>query len=73
MSYSVKVDHPAFPSGHEFAIDGLGIFKNGSARKVTEEQELAYRDLTGNSVKDGLKAGYIKIEGTTELKGGGES
>lgn len=73
MSYSIKIDHPAFPKDHEFAIDGLGLFKNGTSRKIDEEAEQAYKNLTGKTVKEGLKAEYVKVDGSSETKGGGES
>lgn len=74
MSYSIKVDHPAFPKDHEFAIDPLGVFKNGSSRKISEEEEQAYLDTTGMKLKDGLKnSAHVELTGTTDLKGGGDN
>lgn len=70
MALKVTVDNPAFPKGQEFDIRGLGIVVNGSATDITEEQERAYIAYTGKTVKDAFVDESLKVEGTSEVKGG---
>lgn len=41
---TLKVDNKDFPEGHEFAIEGLGVFENGSEREVYAEQVEAFEN-----------------------------
>jgi len=52
MAYEVTVSNDQFPEGHEFEVVGLGLFKNGEAREVTEDQEKQFVSLYGMSVAD---------------------
>ena len=62
MGYKLKHDHPHFPEGHEFGISGLGVFKNGETREISEDEErffVAHRGMTledafGNSATSEL-------------------
>lgn len=70
MALKVTVTMPDFPDDYEFGINGLGLFQNGKAREITEEQELGYYNEFGLSVRDGTKdTEYIKVEGTALVKG----
>lgn len=69
MALKVTVENDAFPKDHEFEIRGLGLFTNGKARTITEEEEQAFVALNEKSVKDAVKgSNYIKVEGTSEVK-----
>jgi hypothetical protein len=48
--YSVKVNDPALPDGHEVEVPGLGVFKNGSTRQISEEQAEYFRDVNARLV-----------------------
>jgi hypothetical protein len=63
----LTVTHEAAPADAEFAIAGLGLFKNGESRDVTEEQEQAFESINGYPV-DEIKAEYVKIGGKATLK-----
>ena len=58
----VKVNDPSQPRGAEIEIPGLGLFKNGSAREVDEEQVENWRWYNqrpvevGNRPVDGVAA-----------------
>lgn len=48
--YTVKVNDPALPDGHEVEVPGLGVFKNGSTRQISEEQAEYFRDVNSQLV-----------------------
>lgn len=52
MALKLKVENKDFPKGHEFSVEGLGIFENGKEREVFAEQEQAFVDATGKSLKE---------------------
>ncbi len=65
MALTVKVDHPDFPEGTEFGIQGLGLFKNGESREVTEEEELSFASLYQMGAKDKLEQSKaITVDGS---------
>lgn len=41
--YTVQIDMPTLPKGHEVEIDGLGQFENGSTVEVSKEDAEAFR------------------------------
>lgn len=49
----VKVNHPNLARGAEVEIPGLGVFKNGSTREVTEEQVENWRWFNQRPVEVG--------------------
>lgn len=49
----VKVNDPSQPRGAEIEIPGLGLFKNGSARDVDEEQVENWRWYNQRAVEVG--------------------
>lgn len=55
MALKLKVENKDFPKGHEFSIEGLGVFENGKEREVFAEQEQAFVDARGLSLKDAFK------------------
>jgi len=63
----LTVTHKAAPDDAEFAIAGLGLFKNGESREVTEEQADAFESINGYPV-DEIASEYIKIGGKVTLK-----
>lgn len=48
--YTVKVNDPALPDGQEVEVPGLGVFKNGSTRQISEEQAEYFRDINARLV-----------------------
>jgi len=69
MSLKITLENDSFPRGTEFDIRGLGLFKNGSARTLSKEDEEAFVSYTGQSVKDFFKGNQnIKVEGTSEVR-----
>src|SRR5215208_6904264 len=50
---SVRVNHPNLPRGADVEIPGLGVFKNGSARQVDEEQVENWRWYNQRAVEVG--------------------
>lgn len=72
MSLKVTFKHPDFPSEAEFDVIGLGLFKNGQAKTLSEEEEAMFVSLNGESVRDRLKGNEMfKVEGTSEVKAEG--
>lgn len=64
MALSVKIEHPAYPEGYEFGVEGLGTLKNGETKEITEEQEQTYVDTYGRGMKDAFsEAQFITMEG----------
>jgi hypothetical protein len=67
MAYTLEVNHPDLPKGTEMDCDGI-LVENGSSRKLTAEDELAFLGRVGRSVKDIYGHGtFAKLSGTTEL------
>lgn len=52
MALKLKVENTAFPKDHEFSVEGLGIFENGKEREVFAEQEQAFEDARGITLKE---------------------
>lgn len=66
MALTVKVDHPDFPADTELAIEGLGVFKNGEEREVTDEQEQAFVNARGMHVRQGTENDpFVSVSGTS--------
>ena len=70
MSLKVSFSHPDFPKDQEFAVADVGLIKNGGSVTLTEDQERSFQAARGMSVKEAFKGSQVKVEGTTELKGG---
>jgi hypothetical protein len=70
MGLKIKMDHPDFPKGTPLAVSGLGEFENGEAeRDVTEEQEQAFVNERGMSVRDALKDHpHLSVSGSATAK-----
>jgi hypothetical protein len=64
MALKLKVENKDFPKGHEFSVEGLGVFENGKEREVFAEQEAAFEDATGNTLKEAFdKNEMFKLSG----------
>lgn len=64
-----KIQHPDFPEGYEFSVEGLGIFKNGEEREVTAEQEQSFVNVRRSHVKDALKDHpHLSVSGEPEAE-----
>lgn len=65
MAYSITIDHPDFPDGYEFYINGLPMMKNREEFKLSQEDERQYaltnRMLLGDYV---AKLPTFKVKGT---------
>lgn len=59
MALEVTVDHPDYPDGTEFGIVGLGVFKNGEAREVTEDEERAFVSFNQAKLGDMLEGNEL--------------
>lgn len=71
MAYKVTYTHDDFPKDHEFEIRGLGLFINGKAKEIDEEQEIVFISETRKTIKDAFDGDEnITVEGTTEVRGG---
>jgi hypothetical protein len=65
MALTVKVDHPDFPEGMEFGINGLGLFENGTAREVTEDEERNFAAENQVGAGDVLgQSAYLDVSGS---------
>jgi hypothetical protein len=68
MAISVTVSNEQAPADREFEIVGLGAFKNGETREITEEQERAFVSLYQMSVADAIgEQDAVKVSGTSTL------
>lgn len=69
MALKVTYNSPAHEKGAEVEVVGLGLLKNGESRTLTDEDELNFFSLHGESVKDKLgKDEMFKVEGTVEVR-----
>jgi hypothetical protein len=69
MSLSIKINNPDFPEGHEWGVNGLGAFVNGTARDISKEEEQTFVDLTLASAKDSFSNDpNIEVTGTATAK-----
>jgi hypothetical protein len=68
MALKLDVDHPNYPKGMEFDLDGIGA-KNGSSVEVTADMEQAFLSKNGKSIKEIYgHSKIVKVSGTSELK-----
>jgi hypothetical protein len=68
MALKVTYNHPHFDKGHEFSLVGVGIFKNGESRALTEDEERAFLQTQGIPIKEALSGNEnFKVEGSPEL------
>src|SRR4051812_31237605 len=65
MGYTLKFEHPHFPDDYEFAINGLGVIKNGSTLEIDEEHERLFIAERGLSLEDA----FSSREGIATLTG----
>jgi hypothetical protein len=64
MTLTLTYHNPDFPDDYEFGVEGLGQFKNGESREVSEEQEQAFVTANRMLVKDALEGNELfKVEG----------
>lgn len=69
MGLTVTYEHPDFEDGHEFAINGLGILKNGEATEISDAQERTFVSVHQTSVEDALKGnGAFTVSGNSSVK-----
>jgi hypothetical protein len=60
---------PDFPPDMEIGVNGLGVFQNGTARDVTEEEEWGYFNNFGVPPATGMAdTENIKTSGTPTVK-----
>ena len=68
MSYSLKFEHPQFPEGKEFAINFLGMVKNGETLEIDEENERTFVANYGKSVEDAFSSNpLVTLTGSSTL------
>lgn len=68
MPISVTVSNEQAPADREFEIVGLGAFRNGETREITEEQERAFISIYQMSVADAIgEQDAVKISGTSTV------
>jgi len=66
---SVTVTVPDFPDDYEFGVNGMGVFTNGQARELSQDEEMGYYNEYGQSVKNGTAdTPSIKVSGTALVK-----
>lgn len=56
MGLTLKAEFPAFPEGYEFAINGIGVVKNGEVTEISEEQERDFVAFWRMSVPDAFES-----------------
>jgi hypothetical protein len=67
MAYKLELDHPDYPKGMEFDLDGI-LVENGKSVTVTEDVERKFLAHNGKSLKDLYGKGEIvKLSGSSEL------
>ncbi len=75
MAYKLEVNHPAFPKGTEFDLDGI-LVKNGETVEIPAEKEAwfkAYNKRTIHDIYGHGRSKIVKLTGTSALakpKGG---
>lgn len=69
MGLTVTYEHPDFEDGHEFAVEGLGVLKNGEATEISDAQERMFISAHQTSVEDALKGNNaFTVTGTASVK-----
>ena len=67
MAYSLKFEHPQFPDGTEFSVNGLtGLLVNGETLEIDEDAERMFIAQRGMSLEDA----FPSKEGPATLSGG---
>ena len=67
MAYKLEVNHPDYPKGMEFDLDGI-LVENGKSVTVTEEVERLFLAHNGRGIKDLYgHSEIVKLSGTSEL------
>jgi hypothetical protein len=71
VAYTVKFEHPHFPTGEdapEFGVTGLGRVVNGGSLEVDEDMERNFVTTSGKSVEDAFKNdSLVTLSGSSEL------
>jgi hypothetical protein len=64
MGLTLKMEMDAFPAGYEFAINGIGVVKNGETVEISEDQERDFVAYHRKSVPDAFEgSGTFTVEG----------
>lgn len=66
MSLTAKYTNDAFPSDQEFGLEGVGVFVNGQAREVTEDEERAFVASNRTTFEE-----WVKDNESWEVSGSG--
>jgi hypothetical protein len=67
MAYKLEVDHPDFPKGWEFDLDGI-LVENGSSVSVDEDMERSFLSRIGRPIKDIYgHSEIVKLTGSSAL------
>ena len=68
MGYTVNLNHPQFPEGFEFGINGVGIVPNGGSTDVDEESERMFITQYGYTLEDAFKDNAVAtVTGSSSL------
>lgn len=80
MTLKVTITRPNYPADAEFDIRGLGMFKNGKEREITDEEEARYVARFNRTVREALgSSSNVSVKGRATAKAddtgteGGES
>lgn len=74
MSLEIKADLKQLPKGELLSVSGLPPIPNGGSITLSKEDEETFLATTGRTVKDALSnTDGLKVTGTKEVSGGGES
>lgn len=69
MALTLTVDHPDFPEGTVFGIQGLGLFNNGESREVTEAEEISFASYYQMDPKEKLsQSALLTVEGDSTIE-----
>ena len=67
MTYKLEVNHPDYPKGFAFDLDGI-LVENGKSVEVDEDTERRFLAHNGKSLKDLYGQGEIvKLSGSSSL------
>ena len=69
MSLEVTVKNDQFPDDYEFDVRGLGLFKNGETRTVSDEEEAAFLAVHGRTVREAAgNSATVSVKGRATVK-----
>lgn len=74
MTLEITFTNLEFPFGKTFYVQGLGVFRNGEPRIITESEERTYKQIHKMSVREGLgRSQSFDVRNINTAQAGGDT